>query len=204
MPKFRLISASKLPLRQSGLRDDLCNRLGRGGIIVLPTLAERRDDIPELVKAMVEQLNVELEVRFDAAAIRLLQSASWPGHIRELEGVVRTVVELEAAEFPPPTSEFARGADGELVTIGPRARRSLIINARDVDRHLRQHQLGFGAPQAAVSTVERPSSLKRPKDLTRQEVAAALAANEGILAHTAQSLGIAVNTLKTLMRRYSQ
>ncbi|WNZ59175.1 helix-turn-helix domain-containing protein [Myxococcus sp. MxC21-1] len=43
---------------------------------------------------------------------------------------------------------------------------------------------------------------KRPADLTREELVAALAQNEWGLERTAKQFGIAVNTLKSKMERF--
>jgi MoxR-like ATPase len=96
-PRFRLISASKVPLHQTGLRQDLTQRLATGDVIVLPTLEERREDIPNLVETFLHRL--EVEQRYDAEltsdAIAYLQEADWPGQIRELESTVKAVVARE-------------------------------------------------------------------------------------------------------------
>ena len=67
-------------------------RLGYS-MIRLPTLAERRDDIPGLAVRFLERCPLETEdtgpVRIAAEALALLQNASWPGNVRQLEMVVR-------------------------------------------------------------------------------------------------------------------
>lgn len=209
-PRFRLISASKVPLRQSRLREDLINRLVRGGSIILPTLEQRRADIPALVRQMTSTLNQELllDVRFDPSAIRVLQSADWPGHVRELEGVVRTVMELECAdragESLARTGMFKR-VDGKIVEIN-RAPPQVVISAAAVRRHLEQHRLALGeaprpqaAPAAAPATNVTP---KRPQHYTADELQSALEAHSYNITHSAAALGMAPNTLKKLMRQH--
>ncbi len=71
-------------------REDLYYRLNVLSI-ELPPLRERCEDIPELVdffsiKAS-EQINIA-KPKFSNSAIRLLQSYSWPGNIRQLQNVV--------------------------------------------------------------------------------------------------------------------
>src|SRR6266436_1004157 len=55
-PKVRFIYSTKVPLEQAPLRDDLVNRLVRGHRIIIPTLAERREDIPLLVASILEDI----------------------------------------------------------------------------------------------------------------------------------------------------
>ncbi len=58
--------------------------------IEIPTLAERKEDIPILVDHIIREIshNQELLPKFDLSAIRALQEYIWPGNIRELKNVV--------------------------------------------------------------------------------------------------------------------
>lgn len=217
-PRFRLISASKVPLRQSGLREDLCNRLGRGGIIILPTLDERSEDIPSMVGQMIAALNVELqlEATLEPAANRLLQSAPWPGNVRELEGVVRTVVELACADALEDLGTKAlflkRNTTGQLVVDGPEphAPQRILILADSVRRQLEQHQRALGvAPVPKVPLIHPPpapaesNAAKRPQAYSPLEIRIALVNHGHNLTHTAAALGMATNTLKKLMKQHA-
>ncbi len=192
-PRFRLISASKVPLQQTGLREDLTQRLAAGDVIVLPTLEERREDIPHLVEAFLHRLQVEQ--RYDAEltsdAIAWLQKADWPGQIRELESTVRTVVAREAAR------QDLEGIE----------RQRLIITLEAVKSYLSQRQLGFGgpsltpAPRVTAPLAESPvPPRKRPGDLTEQDIRSALDKHQGKKSRAAVELGIALNTLKARMK----
>src|SRR4029077_929464 len=60
--------------------------------IHLPSLRERGDDLPMLIRHYVRRFNQELgrEVReFTPEAMDLLRSYSWPGNIRELQSVLK-------------------------------------------------------------------------------------------------------------------
>ena len=210
VPRFRLISASKIPLRQSGLREDLCNRLARGGIVLLPTLEERRADIPLLVNQFVASLNQELQLdaKVEPAALKLLQAADWPGHVRELEGVVRTVIELEHADRAEDaltqTSAFQR-VDGKIVPVRARPR-PLSIGSAAVKRHLQQHQRALGSvrPEETPASNSTAAANKRPRDYTRAELLTALDQNDRNITRTAERLGMVPNTLKRLLRDSGQ
>lgn len=208
-PRFRLISASKVPLRRSNLREDLCNRLARGGIVILPTLEQRRADIPALVKQLTSTLNQELllDARFDSSAIKLLQAAEWPGHVRELEGVVRTVMELEcvdgAGDSLARTGMFKK-VDGNTVGLS-RATPQIVISAASVRRHLEQHQLALGEaprPLAASAVPVASGATKRPQHYSADELRNALELHSYNITHSAVALGVAPNTLKRLMRQH--
>ena len=58
--------------------------------IEIPTLSERKEDIPILVDHIINEisLNQELVPKFDTSAIRALQEYIWPGNVRELKNVI--------------------------------------------------------------------------------------------------------------------
>ena len=192
-PHFRLISASKVPLRQTALRPDLAQRLATGDFIILPTLEERREDIPHLVEAFLHRLKVEqqYDAELTREAIAYLQKASWPGQIRELEATVRTVVAREAAQQ-------------ELEGL---ARQRTVVTLESVRTYLEQRELGFGGPAAEpVQKEARPSRdalaavRKRPSDLTGEDIRRALEKHEGNKTRASVELRVALNTLKARMK----
>jgi len=91
---FRLIAATNQDLAASvarrTFREDLYHRLH---ILVLkvPALRQRPEDIPILAQYLLHTTRdkpSELEVTFAGDVLRLLQSHSWPGNIRELRNVL--------------------------------------------------------------------------------------------------------------------
>ena len=66
--------------------------------IEIPTLAERKDDIPILVKHILDELknSGSLIPSIDPSAVNALQEYIWPGNVREL----RNVIERAAIIFP--------------------------------------------------------------------------------------------------------
>jgi DNA-binding NtrC family response regulator len=192
-PRFRLISASKVPLQQTGLRPDLTHRLAAGDVILLPTLEERREDIPHLVEAFLHRLNVEqqYDARLTSDAIAYLQKADWPGQIRELESTVRAVVAREVAR------QSIEGIE----------HRRTVISLEAVMTYLSQRHMGFGRPAMTPVPIAQlvdvtASVRKRPSDLSEQDIRAALAKNQGVKSRTAAELGIAPNTLKAKMKAF--
>lgn len=77
-------------------KDDLLDRLRRGGGIVLPPLRTRKEDIPVLARTFLARAAADTphcHVReISPEAIALLQEPDWPGNIRELEDFVRQTV----------------------------------------------------------------------------------------------------------------
>ena len=86
----RVIAATNQDVRrliESGsFRQDLHSRLSVAEI-TLPTLDERREDIPMLAQYFLQKFNAsnERHVTIEIEAVRLLQSQQWPGNVRELE-----------------------------------------------------------------------------------------------------------------------
>ncbi|GAA4448910.1 sigma-54 dependent transcriptional regulator [Nibrella saemangeumensis] len=94
----RVIAATNKDLRkeiQNGnFREDLYHRLS---VIVLavPSLAERRDDIPLLINKFLNDLATEYGApvsRMDKAAMDHLKKLSWSGNVRELRNVVERLM----------------------------------------------------------------------------------------------------------------
>jgi DNA-binding NtrC family response regulator len=89
----RILAASNSDIaaliRQGQFREDLFYRLSVVQIVV-PSLAERREDIPLLVAHFLRQFNGKngRKVTIDSAAIERLKEMDWPGNVRELENAV--------------------------------------------------------------------------------------------------------------------
>ena len=96
----RVIAATNKNLREEiakgNFREDLYHRLSVI-VISVPSLDERKDDIPLLVKHFTSQICAEsgMPVRaFSPEAVSALQSKTWPGNIRELRNVVERLLIL--------------------------------------------------------------------------------------------------------------
>ena len=77
-------------------REDLFYRLS-GVTITLPSLSQRAEDIPDLVKYFLRRSASELgndSPSIQPEAIAFLQNQAWPGNVRELENVVRQALLL--------------------------------------------------------------------------------------------------------------
>jgi two-component system, NtrC family, nitrogen regulation response regulator NtrX len=106
----RVISSSSRDLRgdieRARFREDLFHRLN---VVPLraPSLAERREDIPDLVRYFVRRL-VEtsgLAARTIAPdAMAALQSADWPGNVRQLRNVVERILILAPGDVDLPVT----------------------------------------------------------------------------------------------------
>lgn len=101
----RVIAATNKDLKKEieagRFREDLYHRLAVI-LIPVPTLNDRRDDIPLLVShfaAKIAQEQGNAPKVFTAAAIELLQDYDWTGNIRELRNVVERLIILGGSEI---------------------------------------------------------------------------------------------------------
>ena len=96
----RVVAATNKNLQdeiaKGNFREDLYHRLSVI-VIKVPSLDERKDDIPLLIDYFVNQISTEsgMPVKtFSPEAVRLLQEKSWTGNIRELRNVVERLMIL--------------------------------------------------------------------------------------------------------------
>jgi len=100
----RVIAATNKDLKKEiengNFREDLFHRLSVIPIHV-PSLDERKDDIPLLTDYFLEQICTEMGVKktISADAIKLLQNRSWPGNIREFRNVMERLIILGSKEI---------------------------------------------------------------------------------------------------------
>ncbi|MFD1412412.1 sigma-54 interaction domain-containing protein [Oceanobacillus jeddahense] len=85
----RVIAATNKQLedmiRKGEFRDDLFYRLNQLPLRI-PSLQERKEDIPDLITYFLKQKNSQLS--FSPAVMEKLSSYRWPGNVRELEGLI--------------------------------------------------------------------------------------------------------------------
>ena len=100
----RLVAATNKDLKKlvtdGKFRDDLFYRLSVVAVD-LPPLRERRDDIPRLVKAFLDEFGREnnKQVReLTPEALNVLLAHDWPGNVRELRNAIEQMVVLARAE----------------------------------------------------------------------------------------------------------
>ncbi|WP_299062062.1 sigma-54 dependent transcriptional regulator [uncultured Polaribacter sp.] len=100
----RIVAATNKNLKeeiaQGRFREDLYHRLAVI-LIKVPSLNDRREDIPLLVDFFTNKISVEQgtpKKEFSAAAIQLLQEYDWTGNIRELRNVVERLIILGEKE----------------------------------------------------------------------------------------------------------
>src|SRR4029079_6526282 len=121
----RVVAATNRDLRaavDSGtFREDLYFRLG-AFVITLPSLRDRRDDIPPLVHTFLVRAAARMkkDVRsVSPEAMSALMHYRWPGNVRELEQAVERAVilanypNIRLRDLPPEVTQKSRPRPGE-------------------------------------------------------------------------------------------
>jgi phosphotransferase system HPr (HPr) family protein len=97
---IRIVAATHRDLNQmvkeGEFREDLYYRLNVLPV-TLPSLRERKDDIPLLVEHFLKKLSEKLEKKnktITKRAIRHLYNYDWPGNVRELENIIERVINM--------------------------------------------------------------------------------------------------------------
>ncbi|MCV9931010.1 sigma-54 dependent transcriptional regulator [Flavobacterium sp. LS1R47] len=91
----------KIEIAEGRFREDLYHRLAVI-LIKVPSLNDRREDIPALITHFVEKIASEqgnAVKLFSPQAIQLLQEYDWTGNIRELRNVVERLIILGGSEI---------------------------------------------------------------------------------------------------------
>jgi two-component system nitrogen regulation response regulator NtrX len=100
----RIISSTSRDLeremQEGKFREDLYHRLNVVPLRV-PSLAERRDDIPQLIQFFIGQVSQSSGLaprRIGEDAIAVLQAHDWPGNVRELRNNIERLLILSGGE----------------------------------------------------------------------------------------------------------
>ncbi len=181
----RVIAATNRDLRQmvheGTFREDLYFRLSIINI-QLPTLRERREDIPLLVEFFLDEVAERRpdkpKMRLTAEAMEHLMKHDWPGNVRELRNVVfragnlaagaaidRSDLYLQSAMY-----DMGEGATGEVTADGDQVQRFIIdieqefkdAKAELIDRFEAQYlEELFEAHDGNISQASRSAGLTR-------------------------------------------
>ena len=119
---MRLIAATHHDLARmvetGRFRSDLFYRLNVFPIHV-PSLRERKDDIPNLVRYFTQKYAKAMDMRIDYISGDTLQALvhwPWPGNIRELQNLVeRSDILSPGHELRVPLTELVHGSPGPVL-----------------------------------------------------------------------------------------
>jgi len=173
----RVITATHRNLEEAiktGLfREDLYYRLNVISI-TLPSLRERRDDIPLLIDHFLKKYSKENQKSISdisQEARTLLLRYPYPGNVRELENLVERAVVL---------------CRGEMIT------------TQDLPFHLKEEK-----PERLWESSKKIKSLPESlEEIERDSIVKALHQHQGVQTKAAESLGISERVLRYKMKKY--
>jgi DNA-binding NtrC family response regulator len=202
-------------------REDLYYRL-KVVHIEMPSLAERREDIHELVQHFLAESAQQYGTRVRAVsdgALRALQDYAWPGNVRELRNVVQRMAVLAKSarleesdipaelrvppletQLPVPIHQSRDQAERDIIL------QSLLALRHDLQEVLRIMRAQDTGSAALVVEPDDPGSDAGDQNLRQREkelIRAALEAVGGNRRLAAQRLGIAERTLYRKIKEYS-
>ena len=186
---FRLICATNKDLRkeitQGHFREDLYYRIA-SSVFTIPTLNERREDIPELVRYFLrEELKKIVAPKIDMAAMNYLITRDYPGNVRELKHLVSRIVMRYTGE--------------DLITIGdiPKDELPHIPNQKVVSNNG-----NLSIQQAIRLAISSGKDLARIKnEIASLALEIALEDCKGNLKFAAKKLNVEVRTLQYIRRK---
>jgi DNA-binding NtrC family response regulator len=184
----RVIAATHRNLRQAvaerQFREDLYYRLTMVEIPV-PPLAERREDLPLLIRHFVERFAGEYgkTIRGVTPRARLvLERHAWPGNVRELENALGHACMM---------------AEGEDIDVGDLP--AAVLGGATMSGIAAPASAGSSAAGNAAVSAEADGSLA---DHERQLVVSALERAGGNQSQAARALGIGRDALRYKMKKY--
>lgn len=201
----RVISATHQDLgaaiADGKFREDLFFRLG---VVVLqvPSLANRVEDIPALIRHFQRQMPADAKCRFDEAAMALLMQHGWPGNVRELRNFVERASVLHGGE--------TLGLDDVAMLLNPTAalapRHAVPSSAVAVQASAEDfaaQPFASAPPHAKTPAPGRPIDLKREiETIELEQIHVALDLADGIISEAARLLTLKRTTLIEKMRKY--
>jgi len=211
----RIIAATHQNLEkliaEGKFREDLYYRL-RVMEIILPPLRERREDVPEIVRFLLqrhrEALNSEA-ANVSPRAMDQLMNYDWPGNIRQLENVIRRAMVLcngstigtEHLEFGPDSSRYDQSKPS-VTAQGSTLAGTVPAPAVSTTA---PHNGGGMSMEDMDHLVERLLSSGRTaliEEMERLLIGRALERLNGNQLQTAKLLGITRNTLRSRIEKY--
>ena len=170
-------------------REDLYYRLNVVPVRI-PALKERREDIPDLVTHFLARYAADRRIpspEVSEEALAALQANDWPGNVRQMRNVLRTLVALcedNRIEFSDLPAIVKAGADSMGAGLAHE-------RVKDVDP--------AGATAGQARSHRDPATLEHAE---RDALLTVLEAKHWHMTHVAEHLGISRNTLYRKLRKH--
>lgn len=158
-------------VRDGRLRRDLYYRLA-GGVLTLPPLRERREDVGRLARSFAEaaaRRTGRREVRFTPAAMLRLEAHDWPGNVRELRNLVETMAAISASgivdlrDLPAEIREPRRAVPGAAETLRGRERVEILDAIAEAGGNLSDVARRLGIARSTLYVKLDEHGIERPR-----------------------------------------
>jgi two-component system NtrC family response regulator len=130
-------------------------------VVHLPTLADRRVDIPLLAEAFVANSGDVVPLRFESDALGVLEEYSWPGNVAELRAVVERA-RLIATNGRIRAADIAVGAGSSALELCEVERRHIVAVLHANAWHQGKSAQSLGISPKTLYRKMREFSLRRP------------------------------------------
>ena len=191
-------------IKEGKFREDLYYRL-RVMEIMLPPLRERREDVPEIIKYLLNRHREALASEANSVSPKAMESLmafDWPGNIRQLENVMRRAMVLctgsmispDNLDFGPEAAR-AEAAAAAMPVISPVTLESSASGGSSLP----------AMPEDMDDLIDRLLSSGKSsliEDMERLLIGRALERLNGNQLQTAKLLGITRNTLRSRIEKY--
>jgi sigma-54 specific flagellar transcriptional regulator A len=197
----RIIAATHRNLEERILknrfREDLYYRLNVFPI-VMPPLRNRREDLPVLLRSMINHFEIEREVvQFSDAAVELLQCYDWPGNVRELSNVIERLCIL----YPGETINADQLLE-KIYSVLPGLEEQTTTKSKPEASRVALNNL---SPEDIIQRLIIPENGIELKELITQLeqhfIKQALDKTDGVVSRAAKLLGLGRTTLVEKLRR---
>ncbi|WP_300389841.1 sigma-54 dependent transcriptional regulator [Henriciella sp.] len=196
----RIISATNKDLAEqvkAGVfREDLYYRLNVFPVD-MPSLRERKDDVPALVDHFVSRFNASEGLDIPGASeetLQMLCAYDWPGNVRQLENAVfRAMILSEGGELQPHDFPQISGIMPEMADLPPVPQSSQPANDAS------EHSEGGDSP---VSIMDEDGEMRPLSDIEREIIEYAIDFYQGHMSEVSRRLGIGRSTLYRKLREY--
>jgi two-component system nitrogen regulation response regulator GlnG len=151
----RVVAATNRDLAKmiaaQAFREDLAYRL-RVVTIHLPTLSERMDDLPALVRHVIARIATRLSrhIAITGEAMDLLRRQNWPGNVRELRHVLEEAAVMAQGGIIGPEHLSVPNAGGQVASTSLRTAVALLTARLAVQHAGEVHQRLIDEVEAAL------------------------------------------------------
>ena len=182
-------------VKSGGFREDLYYRLNVFPID-MPSLRERKDDVPALVEHFISRFNASEGLNIAGVSEETLQvlcAYDWPGNVRQLENAVfRAMILCEGNELLPHDFPQISGVMPEMADLPPVPQSAKPAN----------DQSEYSEAPSPVAIKDGTGELRTLSEIERDVIEYAIDFYQGHMSEVSRRLGIGRSTLYRKLREY--